>query len=264
MRPGKGCRSCRERHVRCVVVDGQSTCTRCAESNRNCVFEPRFRFRRVSHVETASQGVRSRTTLDYEQAQEWVPTQQTRKRDERDLARPLESDNALVNFVLEDGSGLEYDADKLDCSRPAPDIETLDRDIIDPGGNPLQPDTPSYPTPDLNAFRTAHHQEDVNQSSVPQQYLQGTGFHAGLQSPASITELTRRHEDPGNGTFLSSNSPVAASYSPAATSPTSLPTPSALTIPRLSKREAFLLLHYIKKIAPWVCLPPLRIRMLSY
>ncbi|KAF2721433.1 hypothetical protein K431DRAFT_268484 [Polychaeton citri CBS 116435] len=85
MRIGKGCQSCRIRHLKCVINEGQSRCGRCAEADRECNFDGKFRFKQVSHVDTTSQGIRSRTRLTHNEDQDWVTTEQP------------------VSFVLEDG-----------------------------------------------------------------------------------------------------------------------------------------------------------------
>lgn len=74
MRPGKGCESCRERHVKCLTEKGRSACTRCLGGNRVCQFAPKFRFKEVAYVDLGSHGSRSRQSLTYGKHQVWVNT----------------------------------------------------------------------------------------------------------------------------------------------------------------------------------------------
>ena len=74
MRPGKGCASCRERHLKCLTEPGNKKCTRCSEAGRECTFGPKYRFRQVSHLDGTSQADRSRQELSYARDQKWVST----------------------------------------------------------------------------------------------------------------------------------------------------------------------------------------------
>ncbi len=75
-------------------------------------------------------------------------------------------------------------------------------------------------------------------------------YASNFSSPACIVELQKRHEDgpsttiPAGASFLTGNT--------ASASPASLPTPGALAQPRLSRREAYLIQHFINKIGPWM------------
>lgn len=76
MRPGKGCASCRDRHLKCVTEPGHKVCTRCFEADRECVFAPKFRFRQVTSVE-AGNAKGARQDLSYEKDQVWVSTKKS-------------------------------------------------------------------------------------------------------------------------------------------------------------------------------------------
>ena len=69
--------------------------------------------------------------------------------------------------------------------------------------------------------------------------------------PATIEELTQRYEVGIFGHTATPTTPLVGTSSHA-TSPASLPTPGANPFPQLSRREAFLLQHFIHRIAPWV------------
>ena len=243
MRPGKGCKNCRERHLKCVVRDGQSSCTRCAESDRKCNFEPRFRFKRVSHVDTASAGNRSRTSLSYKDDQTWVQTQNP------------------VSFVLEDGSGVDGDAtelDVLDVEDDANDFTQYSANLASQDGGPHSSEALAGATFDYGNHPRDTSDEKPWQSPYVLQRSHGAAFAVDLSSPASIAELAKRHDDASYGghSAAAPETPFAGSGS-AVTSPAdSLPTPGAAggvpPIPKPSRREAFLLQHFVEKLAPWV------------
>ena len=244
MRPGTGCQSCRARHLKCVVPENSTTCSRCSEANRTCEFLPRYRFRQVSHVDTASQGLRSRTELQYQRDQPWVET-----------ANP-------VSFVLEDGSGTEYSAEGFEGMDV--DEERQGGEGVDAGGDALAddeatlnggeiameqaemerfqshasglPETSGWDSP---ALPSAHHH-----SPVPRSYM----------TPASVPELTRRYVFGVTGSVGTPFTPLGQGAGSNAASPaTSLPTPGSMPARlKLSRREAFLMHHFINKIAPWV------------
>ena len=240
MRPGKGCESCRERHLKCVITDRQSACTRCAEVGRDCNFSPRFKFRRVSHVDTASQGVRSRTTLEYEDNQTWVST-----------GKP-------IGFILEDGSGLEHDAT---------DSYTSHIDELGDNGalNASYEDQNSLSVDDVlpNAIRDGGSLQQSNTiqqeergwlaNQTPRSDIRTARQEVDVSSPASIVDLTRRYEDnPNLSQGFTSGAQLATGNSPALSPATSLLTPGGLPSLNLSRREAFLVHHFVHKIAPWV------------
>ena len=76
MRPGRGCKSCRKKHAKCITEDGASACVRCIDSGHVCDFEPRIRFKEVKHVDAASKGPGVRVELSFEEDQVWVSTNQ--------------------------------------------------------------------------------------------------------------------------------------------------------------------------------------------
>lgn len=245
MRPGTGCQSCRSRHLKCVVAPNSAICTRCFEAGRTCEFLPRYRFRQVSHVDTASQGLRSRTELQYQSDQPWVET-----------ANP-------VSFVLEDGSGTEYSAEGFEGMEVDEGQRVgEDRDA----GGILRADDKAT----LNGAENAMEADDIDRfqrtmSGLPEPSgwapteVPDIRHHSpGLRSymtPASVPELTRRY------VFGVTTGSVGTPFTPlgqgggsnAASPATSLPTPGSLPSRlKLSRREAFLMHHFINKIAPWV------------
>ena len=238
MRPGTGCQSCRSRHLKCVVPDSGDTCTRCSEARRKCEFLPRYRFRQVSHVDTASQGLRSRTELRYETQQPWVST-----------ANP-------VSFVLEDGLGMEYAAEGFDMDMDErqidapPDLAADDEDTL----NGAENDHDHEAIFDARNAETLAEVPATWQHSAPAIGTQPSPLNRSYMTPASVPELTRRYVFGVTGQVESPFSPLGHGTSGNAASPaTSLPTPGSGPPPlKLSRREAFLMHHYINKIAPWV------------
>lgn len=235
MRPGTGCQSCRARHLKCLVPDGQLICTRCAEAGRKCEFLPRYRFRQVAHVDTASQGLRSRTELRYQDDQPWVETR------------------GEVSFVLEDGLGFEYGGDEAEtmddpghgAERFSDDAATLDK--VGMGADDGEDDgvgDDDHPVAGLPAFEASPGTSYHNHSPATRSYL----------TPASVPELTRRYVFGVTGSTATPYTPLGtASGSNAASPAISLPTPGSMpTRLKLSRREAFLVHHYTNKIAPWV------------
>lgn len=241
MRPGTGCQSCRARHLKCLVPDGASICTRCSEAGRQCEFLPRYRFRRVEHVDTASQGLRSRTELRYRDDQPWVETR------------------GEVSFVMEDGNGVEIgmdeagriedgkaeiggdrmDARRDDDAATMDGIEqSLDEDRLEGSG------TAGNDGPALNTFDVPPETNQPHSSPTQRNYM----------TPASVPELTRRYVFGVTGSIETPYTPLGTGAASNAASPaTSLPTPGSMpTRLKLSRREAFLMHHYINKIAPWV------------
>ncbi|CAG8191961.1 unnamed protein product [Penicillium olsonii] len=87
MRVGKGCGRCRNRHIRCVIPKGATSCTPCSRLNRDCQLDPRFQFKPVRHVYQKSNGAPARYDLEWDQGQIWV-----------DVTQP-------VTFVLEAANG---------------------------------------------------------------------------------------------------------------------------------------------------------------
>ncbi|KAK3709107.1 hypothetical protein LTR37_011086 [Vermiconidia calcicola] len=206
--------------LKCVIKSGEKSCTRCGESNRKCTFDPKFRFRQVSYVDTSSSGSRSRTDLSYDQDQPWVST-----------LNPL-------NFVLEDGTGLEYGTTDIDGMDALDDYALpLNNDLFDEldrtdaieritgvvNRDTLRDEDAAGPSLELEASRDQVWQR----APVQPVEVQAASLGVDLSSPASIEELTKRQR-------------------------TGLPIPAGPSSPKLSRREAFLLHHFTEKLAPWL------------
>ena len=198
----------------------------------------------------------------------------------------------LDSFILEDGNGLEYgvpDDESVDIATPSaytsrPPAGALPRRSL-PIASILGPDLDVHPqqtrdesqqsglegsqrleTPHCNGASSAKplsiwqlrdvassHAATSHGSSTPRPVTAIdtiTAYAADFSSPASIVELQKRHED-GLGVLT----PSAVSYPFGITgeaSPASLPTPGAISQPSLSRREAYLIQHFINKIGPWM------------
>lgn len=233
-----------------------------------CVFDPQFRFKEVRHVDTASQGSRSRTHLVYEDDQRWVPTREA------------------VGFILEDGAGAEYGtADFIEQDeRPRASAE-MPR--YTEGASPLRTRTPSIPaTLSLEDNAEAVVVEEDNlapESGVSSRPPARSPADASWQqqsdrysevgscrsdavrprtrssvaedytSPASLSELSRRHEGGrrliwgtgedgslvGGSTHPSPDVVLSGDFATTAAA-------------NLSHREALLMQHFVQKLAPWV------------
>ncbi|KAM0719132.1 hypothetical protein Q7P37_005037 [Cladosporium fusiforme] len=267
MRNGKGCQSCRSRHVKCVTEPGSPICTRCKEGDRSCVFDSKFRFREVRHVDTASQGVRSRTHLIYEDDQLWVPTREA------------------VGFVLEDGAGAEYGtadfieqedrldqrlevAPELDAGIVIPPraqsvpIEPHRQERSDPTG--VESHTPAVETNLSPAIATqspaviSWHQHSDRQSEVGSRlsdaarpHTRASGVAEDYTSPASLSELSRRHESGRRLTWGTGEYDFLVGDSIEASPAGHARTPASMATIDLSHREALLIQHFIQKLAPW-------------
>lgn len=79
MRAGKGCARCRNRHIRCVIPSGASSCTPCSRLGRNCQFNPRFQFKSVNHIYQKGNGTSARYDLVWDEDQVWVDLSQPGK-----------------------------------------------------------------------------------------------------------------------------------------------------------------------------------------
>ncbi|KAF7194924.1 Transcription activator AMTR1 [Pseudocercospora fuligena] len=259
MRPGKGCESCRERHLKCVTEAGSKTCTRCLEADRECLFGPKFRFKQVAYVDAGSNGGRKQE-LTYEKNQVWV---NTRKH---------------FSFILEDGSGLEYGIPEdysvqakpaneppqtnpsvvVDLSRRSAPIngmlageqspQALTDSLWRPQRLPSVSESICKPFTSVDTPRSADAPGSSTGTPHPQIAITAPPDFA---SPASIDELTRRHEDNAYPVSTPSSVPFPVG-STDGKSPASLPTPGSIPKPNLSRREAYLVQHFINKIGPWM------------
>ncbi|KAF2159839.1 hypothetical protein M409DRAFT_70737 [Zasmidium cellare ATCC 36951] len=214
MRPGKGCASCRDRHLKCVTESGNTSCTRCLEAERQCTFGPKYLFRQVSHVDGPGQGVKGRQELSYGRDQVWVSTRKHCKR-----GAPI---SGLLSPIV---------PSEVPRSSGAATIESL-----------LRSDTLSGAQNVLNS----------TQHRVARPQTASHGPVHDFSSPASIEELTKRHEDGLNATSPSFCTPFPVGSTDGQSPTQSLPTPSAIPKPNLSRREAYLVQHFINKIGPWM------------
>jgi hypothetical protein len=266
-------------------------CTRCEEGQRECIFESRFRFKRVQYVDTSSQGVRSRTHLNYEDDQPWVPTRKA------------------VRFIREDGAGAEYgtvdfiergerdsscDEVVLPC-RPrlpeagsmhppialAPVVVPMDTQQADldgqshaTGGTATNSmfDTPvTSPSPSFEPLQ-APPEEEQQQQQQQQQQQSEAGTHLSdipinpshisaivedYTPPASLADPSRRHESGHRLTWGTGEYGLLLGGD-AQESPVEMAQISAnITTIELSHREALLMQHFIQKLAPWMdCCDP--------
>lgn len=267
-------------------------CTRCEEGQRECIFESRFRFKRVQYVDTSSQGVRSRTHLTYDDDQLWVPTREA------------------VNFIIEDGAGAEYgtaafiERDELDTPRDeavVPQLPEADSThpaiahapvIVPIGMRQTDLDIQSHvtgrtaameissmldspmlhasqvlpPVPPLPSFECGQApREERQQSEVrtpPSDLITNPSHISAIvedyTSPASLADLSRRHE---GGRHLNwgtgENGFLVGSnvYGSPTMEPTQMAANTATT--QLSHRESLLMQHFAQKLAPWIdCCDP--------
>lgn len=252
-----------------MTEPGAAVCTRCKEADRPCVFDSKFRFREVRHVDTASQGVRSRTHLVYENDQLWVPTREA------------------VGFVLEDGAGAEYgtadfieqdervEGDQearrpsiagpsipqrtdpaLEHSAPATRRDATHPEETNPAMEIEVSPRPIYQSPATVTWRPCFDQHgdtggQLHDTARPQ--TRASAVTEDHNSPASLSELSRRHEggrrltwSTGEYGFLVGDNIQA---SPAGNV---VRTPGSTVTIDLSHREALLVQHFIQKLAPWV------------
>lgn len=166
----------------------------------------------------------------------------------------------IVSFVLEDGSGLEGGNEDLSGANNFENYDAppeVERSTVERGNS----------THDISSYRNAHEPsvlQNIEQLSTTEFEQNkdfavhpsnpGTGLVADISSPASIAELTRRHDEQIHGRVFSILSVRTPGSTGTAGSPEgSLPTPGGPNVPRLSRREAFLIQHYVQKLAPWVC-----------
>lgn len=156
--------------------------------------------------------------------------------------------------MLEDGSGVEYDAtDVIERQQSLTLNETLrDESIhqeydLDLSRNKADREIHDIPTPRQTQTEAINQYDQWNVTHASQYEA------AAFATPASIGELTRRYEE---GIFAFPTTPItplAVGGSNVTSPAASLPTPGANPRPKLSRREAFLMHHFVHKIAPWVC-----------
>ncbi|THZ84532.1 hypothetical protein D6C84_04088 [Aureobasidium pullulans] len=240
MRPGRGCKSCRKKHAKCITEDGASACVRCIDSGHVCDFEPRIRFKEVKHVDAASKGPGVRVELSFEEDQVWVSTNQPCK------------------FIIEDVvNGTEWDTTELagdstiavneGASRTALTtiLEDHDEDIANdtlqagttseqqPYGDELRvnPDHAYIQLPEPNS----HHSNTIDVPQSPSTFLWNPRKDTGIAT-TTLSPFTPALSD-FRGDAILSPSDIAINQTPR----------TNLT----SKREAFLLHKYTNLLAPW-------------
>lgn len=164
------------------------------------------------------------------------------------------SDFCSVGFVLEDGSGLEDEAGDVHIDIP---MDNYSPDNGSKGKDELRAsdDVMVYSLPADTSFQEP--QIDPNDEQAwPPSVEPGSHAHGistiDFSSPASISDLTKRHENASHGHLEWPSFGLVGGG--AETSPAgSLQTPSdTLPLPKPSRREAFLLHHFVRKLAPWV------------
>lgn len=233
----------------------------------------------MHYVDTASQGVRSRTNLVYEDDQSWVPTKRA------------------LDFILEDGAGAEYGTtdfierdERRDEAVEICDPHQLEETcLVDTPRAPVMAMESSQANIDVQSFTT----EDTSTlnsnvfSKSPESSPPITSSHAPLAqhtnsrsrdatrnpahisaivedyiSPNSLSDLSRRHDSgrhliwgTGENGFLTADSirhNFATETLTLANKGAINPEPSNLT-----HREAVLMQHFTQKLAPWMdCCDP--------
>ena len=233
-RPGESCTRCRERHFKCVIEPGQRVCKKCRSADKKCQIPERVRFKHVAYVDNPSRGSSTRTYLDYAHDQEWVTSKEPLQfvledgLADSDLIAHKSDAAFLEDHKVSSGNESRRDANFEGCGREHLTIENsgphVDQDSLAPASS-------------WQTLATVRHDDVVARLDI--------------WSPSSIVELSRRYEGVPDGPFTVSQ---LATPGKDATSPAvSLPTPGVSPLPALSHREAFLLHHYVQKIAPWVC-----------
>ncbi|KAF7172406.1 hypothetical protein CNMCM6106_006596 [Aspergillus hiratsukae] len=222
MRIGKGCERCRHRHIRCTIRKGASSCNPCTRLGRVCRLDPPFRFRTVHHVYQKSQGTASKFDLVWDPQQTWVETP------------------ASLTFVLESADespeweGIDPPQDSQDEAHPPEQTPATPRGVFLDISSLLIPG----PTQSYDAVIDNHPLEVSNPAANP-----AIPDETQLILPSS----TAISPDALNNIV----SPLASTAWTDPTSPWSPTTPRAITSPKLSSREAYLLRWFISKIAPW-------------
>jgi hypothetical protein len=262
-------------------------CTRCEEGERNCVLESKYRFRKVQYVDTSSQGVRSRTHLIYKDDQIWTPTKKAVgfiledgagaeygtadfiERDERrDEAVVLyEPEASLVHhptapivvpidsqqISVDSPSHSTFDAAnvEMDLIRDTPAPQTFGM-LDSPEPRPLVESWQS-PQEERRQSGAGTHSSGVTISDTFRGNTELSNTAEDYTSPASLADLSRRHESgrrltwgTGEYGFLVAGDDHEGAPLPTSTAPT-----------KLSHREAFLMQHFVQKLAPWMdCCDP--------
>ncbi|KAJ5176968.1 uncharacterized protein N7482_002845 [Penicillium canariense] len=163
MRVTKGCARCRHRHVRCVVPDGASSCSRCSRLGRSCELEPRFQFKPVRHIYQQCESAPTRSDLVWDEQQVWVG-----------VSRP-------VTFV--------HQADDLTRELPEPDDQDqgLEQPYPTPEeGQPILPQAlESVPTDALSNHSPSHAPSDLSTPSPREAYL----IRSYIQKIAAVADI---------------------------------------------------------------------------
>lgn len=269
----KGCQSCRRRHDKCVVRADQSVCDGCIHGDRQCIFDNKYRFKAVYHVDTISQGCKTRTNLVYDTDQPWVPTR-----------RPLDIvlENGVDTLSLDTTDFLGHD--RLDDQGPLP-AATLSKDPKESpfaahvsAELPPNPGAVSQPGPE-DSLSFAKRRPDDSDASLPQ----GSVTTADVYSPSRAPWLDQIGRQSSHFVELAWSQTSASPLTPSSSvldqlrpdyyageigalrrqdsnRYTKSPHSTVDSISRkqrtervfLSYREAFLVQHFIQKIAPWV------------
>ena len=149
----------------------------------------------------------------------------------------------IVSWVLEDGSGLEYGVPDED-DQPALNKQSRNETLSGLRANA------NAPSPGDIARSNATIAALLNAAPESPKHQRSSAFIAAASSPASVHELTRRHEETATSTpSYTVPFPVGSTLG---ASPSSLLTPDPTVRPKLSRREAYLVQHFINKIAPWM------------
>ncbi|KAH0343701.1 hypothetical protein KCU83_g8695, partial [Aureobasidium melanogenum] len=251
MRASKGCQACRTRHTKCTKKKDQSVCTRCQENNQECIFDSKWRFKHVAHVDTASQGIRSRTRLAYDADQPWV------------------SSRKIAKFVLENGDAMDIDVlEAFDCQDN--DENADERALIEPDMDVYETQIDNFTTsaaqdPSMNGLvnppTNLQRTEDsfANQASTVLKPDSGDRPSTDLQDsdcpPPLLFEYGDPDTDPVNDSLENLElGPERCSFEDlnSGISPTrALENPVCFTA-CLSHREVLLMQHFIHKLSPWL------------
>ena len=159
---------------------------------------------------------------------------------------------------MEDGSGLEDEGSDvhidipLDNYEPPPEaISDANEEVVNVG------EATEYAGAIDSTFQdnTLDRPDEQLWEPTIDQDSRGVGAPAGdFSSPASISELTRRHDSISHGHLVwpTFSTPLVGGGGVVTSPAGSLPTPETVPLPKPSRREAFLLHHFVRKIAPWV------------